>query len=74
MMHDFLVLYPVNPKALARYREAFRTSGAKDDPADSGLLLDLVSGDQHDANVVCKRVDEFRRSLFRNVPAGVLIE
>lgn len=42
MMHDFLVLYPVNPKALARYREAFRTSGAKDDPDDSELLLDLV--------------------------------
>ena len=30
------------PKALARYREAFRTSGAKDDPLDSELLLDLV--------------------------------
>ena len=43
MLYDFLVLYPINPKALARYREAFRTSGAKDDPADSQLLLDLLS-------------------------------
>lgn len=43
MIYDFLVLYPINPKALARYREAFRTSGAKDDPADSQLLLDLLS-------------------------------
>lgn len=43
MMYDFIVLYPINPKALARYREAFRTSGAKDDPCDSELLLDLVS-------------------------------
>ena len=42
MLYDFLVLYPINPKALARYREAFRTSRAKDDPADSQLLLDLV--------------------------------
>jgi transposase len=42
MMYDFLVLYPINPKALARYREAFRTSGAKDDPADAELLLDLL--------------------------------
>jgi transposase len=42
MMYEFLVLYPVNPKALARYREAFRTSGAKDDPADAELLLDLL--------------------------------
>jgi len=43
MMYDFIILYPINPKALARYREAFRTSGAKDDPSDSELLLDLVS-------------------------------
>ena len=42
LLYDFLVLYPINPKALARYREAFRTSRAKDDPADSQLLLDLV--------------------------------
>jgi transposase len=42
MMYDFLVLYPINPKALARYREAFRASGAKDDPSDSELLLDLL--------------------------------
>jgi len=43
MMYDFLVLYPVNPKALARYREVFQTSGAKDDPGDSKLLLDLLT-------------------------------
>ena len=42
MMYDFLVLYPINPKALARYREAFRASGAKDDPLDAELLLDLI--------------------------------
>lgn len=42
MMYDFLALYPINPKALARYREAFRASGAKDDPLDAELLLDLL--------------------------------
>lgn len=42
MQYDFLVLYPINPKALARYREAFHPSGAKDDPTDAALLLDLV--------------------------------
>ena len=42
MMYDFLALYPINPKALARYREAFRTSGAKDDPLDAELLMDLL--------------------------------
>jgi len=35
---DFVVLYPVNPLALASYRKAFYTSGAKDDPRDATLL------------------------------------
>lgn len=39
---EFLTLYPVNPKSLARYREAFRPSGAKDDDHDAFLLCDLV--------------------------------
>jgi len=42
LQYDCFVLYPINPKALARYREAFVTSGAKDDPLDSELLLDLI--------------------------------
>jgi transposase len=42
LMYDCFVLYPINPKALARYREVFSTSGAKHDPRDSELLLDLV--------------------------------
>jgi len=43
MNYEFLVLYPVNPKALAKFREAFYVSGAKDDPLDSDLLLELVT-------------------------------
>ena len=43
MRYQFLVLYPVNPKALAKFREAFYVSGAKDDPIDSDLLLELVT-------------------------------
>ena len=42
MSCDFLVLYPINPKALARYREAFKCSGAKDDPSDAALLLSFL--------------------------------
>jgi transposase len=42
MSYDFLVIYPINPKALARYREAFHVAGAKDDPLDAQLLLDLL--------------------------------
>jgi transposase len=37
-----LVLYPVHAASLARYRQAFCPSGAKDDPSDARLLLDLL--------------------------------
>ena len=47
MMYDFLELYPINPKALARFREAFRVSGAKDDPSDAELLMDLLRLHRH---------------------------
>jgi transposase len=42
MNYDFLLLYPVPPKGLARYREAFATSGAKSDGTDADRLLELV--------------------------------
>ena len=42
MNYDFLLLYPVPPKGLARYREAFFPSGAKSDPGDADLLLEIV--------------------------------
>jgi transposase len=40
--YDFLVLFPVNPLTLARYREAFTPSHAKDDPSDAELQLELL--------------------------------
>ena len=39
---DFLVLYPMNPTTLAKYREAFSPSRAKDDPRDADYLLELL--------------------------------
>ena len=38
----FIVLYPVNPRSLARFREAIYPSGAKDDVPDARLLLELL--------------------------------
>jgi transposase len=42
LRYDFLVLFPVPPKTLAKYREAFAPSRAKDDPTDAALLLELL--------------------------------
>jgi transposase len=40
--YDFLVLFPITPLMLARYREAFTPSRAKDDPTDAALQLALL--------------------------------
>jgi transposase len=42
MNYDFLLLYPVAPKTVADYRRAFFGSGAKSDPQDADLLLELL--------------------------------
>src|SRR5438445_3384543 len=40
--YDFLVLFPLNPLPLARYRAAFTPTRAKDDPTDAALQLALL--------------------------------
>ena len=42
MAYDFIVLFPINPKALKDYRGAFCVSGAKDDRTDAQLLEEFV--------------------------------
>ncbi len=62
MTYDFLVLYPIPPAALASYRKAFYTSGAKSDPGDAALLLELIR--QHrDRFQAWKPDDPLTRSL-----------
>jgi len=39
---DFVVLYPVNPQALANYRKVYTSSGAKSDAADAVLWMEMV--------------------------------
>jgi len=46
MKYEHILLYPINPKQLARYREALSPSGAKDDPTDAALLAQFL---QHHA-------------------------
>ena len=42
LQYDFLVLYPLNPTTLAKYREAFSPSRAKDDPTDADYAAELL--------------------------------
>ena len=40
--YNFIDIFPVNPATLAKYREAFQPSKAKDDPTDAELALDML--------------------------------
>lgn len=42
MKYDFLVLYPINPSTLSRYRQAFSPSGHKDDSTDAAYLAEVL--------------------------------
>ncbi len=42
LKYDYLCLFPINPLMLAKYRRAFSPSGAKDDPTDANLILELL--------------------------------
>ena len=39
---DFITIFPVNPTTLARYRNTFTLSSAKDDPTDAEFALELM--------------------------------
>lgn len=40
--YNFFVIFPIDPTTLANYRKTFTPSGAKDDPTDAALALDLL--------------------------------
>lgn len=62
LKYDCFDIYPVNPATLAKYRQAFAPSGAKDDPTDAALMLDLLQ--RHPERLaVWKPEDEQTRTL-----------
>ena len=42
-----LTIYPINPRAVARYRERHGQSGKKSDPGDAFVLADILRTDRH---------------------------
>jgi transposase len=66
--YEFIVLFPVNPKSLQRFREAFAPSGAKDDPTDADLLLEML-GKHQDRLRAWRPEDATTRAIRRLVEA-----
>ena len=61
--YDCFVLFPINPSTLAKYREAFKPSRAKDDPTDAELALDLL----------VRHPDRFKPLKPQSVPMRTLL-
>lgn len=72
MRYECIVLYPINPATVAKYRRAFQPSRAKDDPTDAQILVELLL--KHPSKFkpwepesegirALQRMVEFRRSL-----------
>jgi len=40
-------VYPINPRAVARYRERYGQAGGKSDPGDARVLADILRTDVH---------------------------
>jgi len=62
MLCEDIVLYPVDPKQAARFRETFVSSGAKDDSGDSYYLARLLA-DRHDEMLPMKPDDPLTRKI-----------
>ncbi|MGO9203045.1 MAG: IS110 family transposase [Limisphaerales bacterium] len=43
MSYDFIVIYPLHPTTVAKFREAFKSSGAKNDPLDTDQILQILT-------------------------------
>ncbi len=43
LAYDFIVIYPLHPTTVAKFREAFKSSGAKSDPLDTDQILEIVT-------------------------------
>jgi Transposase/Transposase IS116/IS110/IS902 family len=43
LSYDFIVLYPLHPTTVAKFREAFKFSGAKSDPLDTDQILQILT-------------------------------
>lgn len=41
MQYEFLILLPINPRALSLHRQSLHLSGAKSDPTDADLICDF---------------------------------
>jgi transposase len=63
LQFDCLVIYPINPTTLAKYRQAFSPSRAKDDPTDAEYAAELLM--KHSDRLKCWHPDDDQTRTLR---------
>jgi transposase len=66
--YEQLHVYPIHPRAAAQFRAALVPSGAKDDPSDAELLLDLLT--HHRARLRRLKPDTEQTRLVQHLVEG----
>lgn len=70
-----IVLFTINPSSVAKYRKAFTQSGAKDDPTDAAIQVEILQLHMHKLNVITPdsesvrslaQLVEYRRKLVQD--------
>jgi hypothetical protein len=56
-----IVLFTINPSTVAKYRKAFTHSGAKDDPTDAAIQLEILQQHMSKLNVITPDTESVRR-------------
>ena len=73
--YDHLTLFTVNPSTVAKYRKAFTPSGAKDDPSDAFVQVEILTLHMDKLSVIepesasvrsLAQLVEYRRSLVQD--------
>jgi transposase len=61
MEHEWLTIYFVHPATVAAMRDAWKPSGAKDDPMDAELIMNIVRDSNHKLSAWKPDCEETRR-------------
>lgn len=64
--YKHITLFPINPSTVAKYRDAFTHSGAKDDPTDAKIQTELLENHMHKLHAIKPDTPEIR-ALAQNV-------
>jgi len=71
---DHIVIFPLNPRMVAKYRETFALSGAKSDPTDAQLQTELLGTYMHKLTALFPDEPEIRALTQLTVQRRSLVQ